>query len=39
MRFYNKRGTAEKWIKESKQAVKLTRLYFTAFAPTRCGCG
>jgi len=26
VRFYNKRGTAEKWIKESKQAEKLTRL-------------
>ena len=26
VRFYNKRGTAERWIKEGKQAVKLTRL-------------
>jgi hypothetical protein len=27
IRFYNKRGTAEqKWIKEGKQAVKMTRL-------------
>jgi hypothetical protein len=26
VRFYNKRGTAEKWIKEGKQAVKMTRL-------------
>jgi hypothetical protein len=25
-RFYNKRETAERWIKEGKQAVKLTRL-------------
>jgi hypothetical protein len=25
-RFYNKRGTAEHWIKEGKQAVKMTRL-------------
>jgi hypothetical protein len=25
-RFYNKRGTAERWIRESKQAVKMTRL-------------
>jgi len=25
-RFYNKRGTAEQWIKEGKQAVKMTRL-------------
>jgi len=24
--FYNKRGTAEQWIKESKQAVAMTRL-------------
>lgn len=26
MRFYNKCGTAEQWIKEAKQAVKMTRL-------------
>jgi hypothetical protein len=26
LRFYNKRGTAEQWIKESKQAVAMTRL-------------
>ena len=26
VRFYNKRNTAEQWIKESKQAVALTRL-------------
>jgi hypothetical protein len=26
VRFYNKRGAAEQWIKESKQAVKMTRL-------------
>ena len=26
MRFYNKRGTAEQWSKEGKQAVKMTRL-------------
>ena len=26
VRFYNKRGTAEQWIKEEKQAVKMTRL-------------
>jgi hypothetical protein len=25
-RFYNKRGTAEQWIKEGKQAVKMARL-------------
>ena len=26
VRVYNKRGTAEQWIKEGKQAVKMTRL-------------
>jgi hypothetical protein len=26
MRFYHKRGTSEQWIKEGKQAVKMTRL-------------
>jgi hypothetical protein len=26
VRFYNKRGTAERWIKEGKQVVKMTRL-------------
>jgi hypothetical protein len=26
VRFYNKRGMAEQWIKEGKQAVKITRL-------------
>ena len=26
VRFYNKRGTAEQWIKEGKLAVKITRL-------------
>ena len=26
VRFYNKRGKAEQWIKEGKQAVKMTRL-------------
>jgi hypothetical protein len=26
MRLYNKRRTAEQWIKEGKQAVKTTRL-------------
>jgi hypothetical protein len=26
VRFYNKRGTAEQWIKEGRQAVKMTRL-------------
>src|SRR2546427_2418831 len=26
LRFYNQRGTAEQWIKEGEQAVKMTRL-------------
>jgi hypothetical protein len=26
VRFYNERGTAERWIKEGMQAVKMTRL-------------
>jgi hypothetical protein len=26
VRFYKKRGTAEHWVKEGKQAVKMTRL-------------
>jgi len=26
VRFYNKRGTTEQWIKEGKQAVKMMRL-------------
>jgi len=26
VRFYNKRGSAEQWIREGKQAVKMTRL-------------
>jgi len=29
--FYNKRGTAEQWIKEGKQAVKMTRLTCNRF--------
>ncbi len=31
VRFYNKRRTAEQWIKEGKQAVKMTRLSFHRF--------
>jgi hypothetical protein len=38
-RFYNKRETAEQWIKEGKQPVAMTRLSVTALTPTRCGCG
>ena len=26
VRFYNQRGTAEQWIKEGEEAVKMTRL-------------
>ena len=35
VRFYNKRGTAEQWIKEGKQATHWTRL---SCERTRCGC-
>jgi hypothetical protein len=33
VRFYNKRGTAGQWIKEGKQAVKMTRLSYHRFRP------
>lgn len=33
VRFYNKRGTAEQWIKQDKQAVKITRLSCHRFRP------
>jgi hypothetical protein len=33
VRFYNKRGTAEQWIKEGKQAVAMTRLSCHRFRP------
>ena len=32
VRFYNKRGTAEQWIKEGKNAMKWTRLSCCSFA-------
>jgi len=32
VRFYNKRGTAEQWIKEGKNAIKWTRLSCRSFA-------
>ena len=38
VRFYNKRGTAEQWIKEGKQATHWTRLSCHRFRPTKCGC-
>jgi len=31
VRFYNKRGTAEQWIREGKQAVKITRVFCHRF--------
>lgn len=34
VRFYNKRGTAEQWIKEGKQAAKMTRLSCHRFHAT-----
>jgi hypothetical protein len=39
VRFYNKRGTAEQWIKEGKHAVEMTRPALRdaiAFGRTRC---
>ena len=37
VRFYNKRGTAEQWIKEGKQAVKMTRLSCPVFGLLKRG--
>jgi hypothetical protein len=37
VRFYNKRRTAERWIKEGNQAVKMTRLSCHRSAQIRCG--
>ena len=34
--FYNKRGTAEQWIKEGKGAIKWTRLSCRTFAANAC---
>jgi hypothetical protein len=36
--FYNKRGTAEQWIKEGKGAIKWTRLHAGRLPPTWCVC-
>jgi len=33
--FYNKRGTAEQWIKEGKQAAALTRLFLSPLSRQR----
>jgi hypothetical protein len=35
VRFYNNRGKAEQWIKEGKQAVKMTRLSCHRFRSTK----
>jgi Transposase DDE domain group 1 len=37
VRFYNRRRTAEQWIKEGKQAVKMTLLSCLVSAPPKCG--
>jgi hypothetical protein len=39
VRFYNKRGTAEQWIKEGKQAVKMARLFCHRFRSNQAKCG
>jgi hypothetical protein len=39
VRFYNKRGTAGQWIKEGKQAVKMTRLSCHLFRSTNVRYG
>jgi hypothetical protein len=39
VRFYNKRGTVEQWIKEGKHAVKMTRLSCHRFRSNEVGCG
>ena len=35
VRFYNERGTSKQWIKEGKQAVKMTRLSCHRFRPNQ----
>jgi hypothetical protein len=37
--FYNQRGKAEQWIKEGKQAVKMTRLSCHRFRGNEVWCG
>jgi hypothetical protein len=39
VRFYNKRGTAEQWIKEGKQAARRRGFPATASAQPRYGYG
>ena len=38
VRFYNKRGTAEQWIKEGKQATHWTRLSCHRFRANEVAC-
>ena len=35
VRFYNKRGTAEQWIKEGKQAVAMTPAFLSSLSGQR----
>jgi hypothetical protein len=35
VRFYNERGTSKQWIREGKQAVKMTRLSCHRFRPNQ----
>ena len=39
VRFYNRRATAEQWIKEGKQAVAMTRLSCNRFRANEVRCG
>jgi DDE family transposase len=39
VRFYNKRGTADQWVKEGKQAVKMPRLSCHRFRANEMRCG
>jgi len=38
VRFSNRRGTAEQWIKEGKQAVKMMRLSYHRFRSNEVCC-
>jgi hypothetical protein len=37
VRFYNRRGTAEQWIREGKQAFKMTRRHGLTGCRSRSG--
>ena len=39
VRFYNQRGTAEQWIKEGKQALKITRAVLPSLPVERGAAG